>query len=157
MSENLAVGRQWIVRGEDIGHLSRLSDALRGLASKAERGTDLIALGEACDAIEKIIEGQPVDIDVGVSIGFRRGRGKGNDETEEGLFLDCRINNNEVLLTELRTTYWARVGSDHTDDTSASFRPDGSSRTAGFYDWLDLLTEVRECDDARLSTERDHA
>jgi hypothetical protein len=142
----------WSLGDERRGYLIRLGQALRSLASKARRGHDLIALGEAWEAVEQILNGQAVEVDVGLSVGFRRG----NRDFEEGLFMCCRINDDEIVLDELNTSYSSGVGSDHHTNGYARFQSDGSFDTAGVNDWLDKLEEVQRFDDAELDSERNH-
>jgi hypothetical protein len=109
----------WSLRDEDHGHLSSLTKALRDLAPVARCSNDLIALGEAWGAIEQILDGRTIDVNVGLSIGFQRG----DCDFAEGLFMCMRINDEEIILDELNTTYSSDVGSDHFTRVYASFGP----------------------------------
>jgi hypothetical protein len=80
--------------------LIRLTKALRDLAPRARCGDDLIALGEAWSAIQQILDGCAIDVNVGLSVGFRRG----SRDFEEGLFMCFRINDEVIILDELNTT-----------------------------------------------------
>jgi hypothetical protein len=155
--EKLGVGKDegfragWLIRDKDQGHLTRLTKALRDLAPLARCGNDLIALGEALEAIEQILDGRSVEVNVGLSVGFRR-----NDrDFEEGLFMCLRINDDEVILDELNTTYSA-FGSDHFTRLYASLGPAGGLDDVGVEEWLAKLEEVQRFDDAQLQVERDH-
>jgi hypothetical protein len=152
MSDETNGAEGWMLGDQAQGDLVRLGQAMRRLSSKAESSTNLIALGEAWQAIDQIIEGQSVDVDVGLSVGFRRG----NDKFEEGLLMCCRVNNEELLFDELKTTWSSDVGSDHSSHTYAHLTRDGRWDSSGFNEWLDRLNEVISLDDARLETERDH-
>lgn len=142
----------WSLDENDHALLRRLAKSLRRIAPLAQRGNDLIALGEAWGAIEQLLEGQTVDVNVGLSVGFRRG----DQNFEEGLFICFRINNEEIVLDELNTTYSSDVGSDHFTRDIAALRPDSGFDDVGVEEWLSKLDEVLKFDDAELSTERDH-
>jgi hypothetical protein len=118
----------------------------------AKTGDDLIALGEALDAIERVLQEEAIEVNVGLSVGFRRG----DEDLEEGLFVCFRINWEEIILGELNTTYSRAVGSDRYSRAYAELRPGERFDEVGFEDWLTLLEEVLTDDDARLQTERDH-
>jgi hypothetical protein len=142
----------WSVRNEDRGLLSQVAQALRALAPLAQSGNDLIALAEAWDAIEQIIDSRTIEVNVGLSVDFRRG----DENYEEGLFMGLRVNNEEITLDELNTTYSSDVGSDHFTTVYASLGPSGGFNSVGIEEWLAKLEEVRTFDDAQLDTERDH-
>jgi hypothetical protein len=142
----------WPIRVEDVAPLERLVEAVRSLAPLAQRGNDLIAIGEACRAIEKILESQIVDVNVRVTVGFRHG----DPEFMEGIFTGIRINANEIILDELNTTYSSDSGSDHFTRVYASLEPGGGFDESGIGDWISKLDELRKWDDAKLSVERDH-
>jgi hypothetical protein len=82
LTDDGEVREGWSLRDEDHGLLDRIAQALRCLAPLAQHGNDLIALGESWNAIEQIIDGRTVDVNVGLSIGFRRG----DRDFEEGLY-----------------------------------------------------------------------
>lgn len=144
----------WNVSPEDLGLLIRLSRALRNLAPLAQRGSDLIALGEAWAAIEQIIDGGTVDVNVGVTVGFRRG----DREFSEGLFMGLRINEYEIVLDQLNTSYSSGIGggSDHYTEKYTELSPGGSFDAWEVERWLEKLAEVQRFDDVKLGTERDH-
>jgi hypothetical protein len=143
---------RWLLRGADQGQLIRLTKALHDLAPLARCGDDLIALGEAWGAIQQILDGCEVDVDVGLSVGFRRG----SSDFEEGLFMCFRINDEVIILDELNTTYSANIGSDHFTTVYASLGPNGGFDDVRIEEWLAKLEEVQGFDDAHLEIERDH-
>jgi hypothetical protein len=142
----------WSLEDRDRQLLGDLRDSIRKLASLTRSGLDLVALGEAWDAVERILEGESVNVNVRISVGFRRG----DTDFKEGLIAGVRINWDEIVFDELTTTYSSDVGSDHSTRTHAVFLPSGRFDRVGFRQWVDLLDEVRRADDARISTERDH-
>src|SRR5687767_5934838 len=89
----------WSLTDDDRHVLDRIGSELRMAASLAQRGHDLIGLGEAWDAIERILEGQSVEVMVSVSVGIRRG----DREFREGKFACLQINEEEIVLDELNT------------------------------------------------------
>jgi hypothetical protein len=153
VTEDDEVREGWLLRREDYALLTRLAVALGRLSPLARRGNDLMALGEAWDAVEQIIDGQTIDVNVGLSVGFRRG----DREFNEGLFMCFRINDEEIILDELNTTYSIDVGSDHCTRGYATLGPSGGFDEVGVEEWLAKLEEVQRFDDAQLSTARDHA
>jgi hypothetical protein len=110
-------------------------------------------VGEAWDAIEAIVDGRQVDVNIGLSVGFRRG----DQKFEEGLFMCLRINDEGIVLDELNTSYSADVGSDHFTRAYSTLSPDSGLDASAVENWLEKLVEVQGFDDAQLSTERDHA
>jgi hypothetical protein len=143
---------KWKIEGEDLGILIRLAQKLRGLAPLTQSGSDLIGLGEALNAIEQIIEGVPVDVNVHVSLGFRRG----DEKFKEGLFVCFRVNDEEIVLDELHTRNEEKIGGDHFTNVYAARGPDGSFNACAVEDWIVQLEEVQKFHDARLEVERDH-
>jgi hypothetical protein len=100
---------------------------LKSFAPLAQHGTDLIALGEALNAVEDILGGRSVDVNVGLEVGFRRG----DSELKEGLFLGFRINDEGIILDELNTTCSSDVGSDHYTTIYAFFERGGKLDEVG--------------------------
>lgn len=74
--------------------MKSLRHQIKSAAPLAQCGNDLIAVGEACGAIEKILENQIIDVDVDLTVGFRNG----DSDFREGLFAGIRINANEIVL-----------------------------------------------------------
>jgi len=106
-------------------------------------------MNKAWDAIEQIIDNRTIEVNVGLSVGFRRDE----DNYEEGLFMGLHV---EITLDELNTTYSSDVGSGHFTTVYASLGPSGGFNSVGIEEWLAKLEEVRSFDDAQLDTERDH-
>jgi hypothetical protein len=150
--EPLAEEGPWPIRVEDAAPLERLVEAVRSLAPLAQCGNDLIAVGEACGAIEKILENQIIDVDVSLTVGFRNG----DSDFREGIFAGIRINANEIVLDELNTTYSSDSGSDHFTRVYALLKPGGGFDESEIKDWIDKLEELQRCDDAELGVQRDH-
>lgn len=153
MNQELEESSGWNLSEDDKALLSRLHKALlRFIKPLAWCGNELIALGEACDAIEKILEDEPIDISVGLTIGFR----SGDSDFEEGRFACLRLDESEIRLDELHTTYSSEVGSDHSTVDYALLRSNGSFAESGVAEWLGQLKDI--CFDERttLSVERDH-
>lgn len=142
----------WALTDEDRNVLKRLNDAVFGLKFLARGGTELIALGEVLKAIEQISVGEEVDEDVELSVGFRRG----DQDFEEGLYINLRINDNEIILDELNTTYSSDVGSDHFTRDFATLRPQGNFNDWGVNEWLDMLKGVLSADETELNVSRNH-
>ena len=142
----------WTLTDRDRRILAVLGEAVRGLVRLARSGRDLIALGEAWDAIERIRGGETIDVNVGISVGFRRG----DKDFEERRFVCLRINDEEIVLDELNATYSSDMGSDHHTDGYAVLRPGGGYDEIDVSRWIRLLDEMRSEDGAKLRTERDH-
>jgi hypothetical protein len=142
----------WNVGDQDRGLLIRIAQALRNLSPLAESGNDLIALGEAWNAIERVIDGETIDVNVEVTAGFRRG----DREFSEGLFMDLRINEYEIVLDQLNTSYSLGVGGDHFTEKYATLSPGSRFDAHDVERWLEKLAEVLRLDGVKLSTELDH-
>ena len=143
---------RWKINDDDLGVLMRLTQKLRALAPLTQSGADLIGLGEALNAIEEIIEGTPVDVNVHVSLGFRRG----DENFEEGLFICFRVNEEEIVLDELHTRYEKPIGGDHFTKVYAVRGPHGHFNIDQVENWIMQLEEVQACDDAQLEVDREH-
>jgi hypothetical protein len=141
----------WPIQVEDVAPLERLVEAVRSLSPLAQRGNDLIGLGEACDAIERILASEIVEVNVGLTVGVRRG----DSGFEEGYSASIRINANEIILDETNTTN-SGFGSDHFTTVCASLEPGGGFDESGISDWISKIESLLR-DDAKLSVERDHA
>ena len=142
----------WTLQPEDQAAVDRLRDAIFRLASLARTGEDLIAIGEAVDALEKLLTGNEIEVNVRVDVGLRRG-----DETYEDGFLVCfQISKDGIELSTVATTYSSSVGSDHTSTKYAVLEPTGGSDVFQVDEWLEQLEEYSSCKDAVLSVSRDH-
>jgi hypothetical protein len=144
----------WHLRESDHEILGLLEDSVRELARLAQSGEALIGVGEVWDALETIDagDGAYVEINVELSVGFRRG----DRDFEEGVFAGIRVNSEEIVLDELNTTYSSDVGSDHTTRQHAVLGMDGSFPKSKVQGWLALLAEIRRSGPAELSVSRDH-
>jgi hypothetical protein len=136
----------------DIELLERLAEAVRSFAPFAQTGNDLIAVGEACDALEKLLESEAADVKVGLTFGIRRG----DPGVEEGHSVSIRIDGDETILDETNTTFSSDSGSDHNTIVCASLEPGGGFDESAVGDWISKVEALRT-DDAKLSVERDHA
>jgi hypothetical protein len=144
----------WPVRVEDVALLGRVAEAVRALSPLAQRGNDLIAVGEACDALERIRSSTIVDVNVGLTVGIRRGKA---DCFEEGHFASIRVNAREMILDQMDTTYASGFGADHYTTVCASLEPGGSGlNESGVAEWLSRVDWLRGEENAKLIVERDH-
>jgi hypothetical protein len=67
-----------------------------------------------------------------------------------------RLNDDEIVLDELNTTYSADVGSDYFTREYDRLLPGGSLDAGEVEQWLAQLAVVQKFDDAQLETEPDH-
>jgi hypothetical protein len=148
----LAEEGPWPIRVEDVAPLERLVEAVRSLSPLAQCGNDLIGIGEACDAIERILVSEIVDVNVGLTVGVRRS----DPDFEEGHFASIRVNANEMILDETNTTYSSDIGSNHFTTVRASLEPGGGFDESGISDWISKV-ESLVSDHAKVIVERDHA
>jgi hypothetical protein len=148
--EPLAEEGPWPIRVEDVAPLERLVEAVRSLSPLAQRGNDLIGLGEACGAIERILASEIVEVNVCLTVGVRHG----NSDFKEGRSASIRINANEIILDETNTTN-SGFGSDHFTTVCASLEPGGGFDESGISDWISKIESLVR-GDAKLSVERDH-
>lgn len=142
----------WSFSEEDHGLLELITKVLWQLRWLARRGHDLIAIGEALQAIECLREGEEVGVNVGLDVGYRRG----DRSFEEGLFVCFRINSEEIILDELHSSYSSDVGSDHFTETYATLSPCGGFDNVGVDRWLAAFRSMIAEADAALETSRDH-
>lgn len=132
--------------------MARLVIAVRAMASHANMGQTLIAVGEVWDALESIQEGEFVEINTELTLGMRRG----DREFEEGLFLSIRVNEEEIVLDRMVTTYSREVGSDHETEVIARLIRGESFDNEATEDWLEMLENLLVDPEAVLSASRDH-
>ena len=142
----------WDLDEETIELLGQLAAAIHSLKSLAITGNDLIGLGEAIEAIDSIIEDGEIEVNVGLSVGFRAGDG----DFEEGTFMCLRINADELNLDELNTTYSRAIGSDHSTVDYVYLTPNSALDEFELNNWLNRLDEIKSFPEARLSVSRDH-
>jgi len=142
----------WDLDDEAIESLGCLAAAIHSLKSLAITGKDLIGLGEAIEAIGSIIEGDEIEFNVGLSVGFRVRDG----DFEEGIFMCLRINEYKLNLDELSTTYSRAIGSDHSTIDYVYLTPNSALDEFELNNWLNKLDEIKSFPEARLSVSRDH-
>jgi hypothetical protein len=147
----LAEEGPWPIRVEDVAPLERLVEAVRSMSPLAQCDNDLIGLGEACDAIERMLASEIVEVNMCLTVGVRRG----NSDFEEGHSASIRINANEIILDETNTTN-SGFGSDQFTTVCASLEPGGGFDESGISDWMSKIESLVR-DDAKLIVERDHA
>lgn len=142
----------WNLSSADRAQLELLCNEVRALRVMARSGSDLIAVGEAWDAIDTILAGETAEVNVGLAVGFRRG----DDLCSEGLFVGIRVEYNAIVLDELSTTYESGIGSDHSSRPLARLTERGSFDGVGIDEWINALRNMQNDEDARLTTQRDH-
>lgn len=142
----------WDLDDEAIESLGRLAAAIHPLKSLAITGKDLIGIGEAIEAIGSIIEGDEIEFNVSLSVGFRVKDG----DFEEGTFMCLRINEYKLNLDELSTTYSRAIGSDHSTIDYVYLTPNSALDEFELNNWLNKLDEIKSFPEARLSVSRDH-
>jgi len=152
MSEFESDKGPWPIRVEDLAPLECLLGAVRSMASLARCGDDFVALGEACLAIESILASERFDVNVGLTVGFRRGE----SDFEEGLMAVLKISPDQIVLDELNTTYTSERGSDHFTRIYATLERGGGFDCSGITDWISRIEELQGFDDVKLGTMRGH-
>jgi hypothetical protein len=142
----------WTLTENDQDLLPHLAYALRRFTAFAETGQDLIAIGEAIEAIERLLDGKLPEVIIGLDIGYRAG----DAETAEGFFTGVRIDQHEIVLNVTRTTYSSDTGSDWGTERYAVLRPRGRFPEDGVHRWTYALEAVLASGDPKLQTSRDH-
>lgn len=142
----------WTLNDADRRVLKELCYEIRMLTTFARSGYDLIGIGEAWHAMESILEGDDIEVNVGISLGVRDG-----DETfQEGRSVDFRIDWEGIVLDELNTSYEAGVGSDRYTVPHATLGPSGDFDSSAVAEWIEVLDEMRRDGAAKLNVWRDH-
>ena len=96
--------------------LDAIARGLWELPRLARSGGNLIAIGEALEALEALGEGGEIEVAIDLDVGFRRG-----DRTfQEGQFICFQITEDEIVLNELHTSYTTETGSDWFTETYAT-------------------------------------
>lgn len=78
----------------DRSKVSDICVAVRAMSSFATEPVDLIAVGEAWGALQAIVAGEDVEVNVELTLGFR----SGGDDVREGVFLSVRVNDEAIVL-----------------------------------------------------------
>ena len=128
----------WSLTEDDRDLLHSLAYALRRLTDLAVTGADLIAIGEALQAVEILLEGGRPEVDVGLDIGYRAG----DAGFSEGVFAGFRINARVVVLDVTRTTGASDIGSDSSTTRYAVLRPRGRFDEEGVQRWSNELDAI---------------
>lgn len=140
--------------GKDAEVLHGLMEAVRAMVGRGRyQGQDLIAAGEALDALDRILEGEPIDVNVELTAGFTAG----DRDFSEGRFLHLRVNENCISLDRSRTEYSADTGGDHHSERVVELFPQGRFPRGAVEDWLRELDAVLQEKRVRLTVARDHA
>ena len=142
----------WTLTENDQGLLYHLAYALRRFTAFAEAGQDLIAIGEAIQAIELLLEGQLPEVIIRLDIGYRAG----DADAAEGFFTGFRVDKHEIILDVTRTTYSSGIGSDWGTERCAVLRPRGGFPEEGVHRWTDALEAVLASGNPKLQASRDH-
>lgn len=140
----------WPLAEQDILIIADLRSYLRRLVRKADHGDAVVGLGEAWAALDLIREQEP-DINVGVSVSFRRGE----YDYKEGLDYELRVCASGIELRLLQTSYSREVGSDHDCRILAYCDPQGGF-AGDVAAWLSGAESILAEDDAQVSSSRDH-
>ena len=146
-------GGSWQLTEDDRGLLDTLRGVVRGLATTASSAYDLIAVGEAWQALDAILDGEPVEVNVELTLGFPRV----SDDSGYATDFSLRVNDEEVRLSQMTTTWDKQIGSDHTGLDHAVMTPAGGFDAYGAEQWLDQFAAIKSSDGVILSTSRDHA
>ena len=142
--------------GDDAVVLDRLMMAIRNMVFETwyrneGRGEDLIGAGEALDALERIGQGEEIEVNVEVTVGF------GADENfSEGVYLSLHVCEDYISLDRTQTTYSADVGGDHHSERVACLYPEGQFSESGVEEWLGAVGAVLREERARLTVSRHH-
>lgn len=142
----------WSPSDDDRHLLAGLIDAARAMSTKAVRGQGLIAAGEVWDALERIRDGEPIEVDTELTVGVRRG----DRDAEEGIFVSIRVNADEIVLDRMTTSYSRAVGSDRETETIARLSPDEPFDDVAVEDWFEMLRALLSEPDSTLTASRDH-
>ena len=121
----------------------------------ADTSYKLIAIGEVWSALESIISGDDeiyIDCNTSVSIG-RKVRFDGD---EEGIFYELRINEQELILDKLTTTYSKSIGSDWSSKVYLNVNSGAKDFSIAIQEWMSDVLEIVTFDDTFLSCSRDH-
>jgi len=149
-------GEGWFVTDDSRQLLLRIRGIIGDLGPLAESGDAMMALGEVWNAIDAILDGQPIEVSVLLTVGFRRSDPEDEEGFEEGLFMCLRVDGDGLILDELNTTYSKEVGSDHFTVSYGHQSVFSTLDVADVCNWLSKLMSVRECDDVKLAAHRDH-
>ena len=134
------------------GLLDAIACGLWKLPRLARSGDDLIAIGEALGALQAMADGDEIEVAFDLDVGFRRG----DRTSEDGLFTCFQITDDEIVLTELHTSYTTETGSDWFTETYAKLLPDRYFADEAIHRWLEALDHTLAEDDATLRATRNH-
>lgn len=140
----------WSLDDNDRAVLRRLITDLRRLLALARSNDEIIAVGEALEAVEKIRDGGGVEGDLTLSVGVR----DGNESFNEGWFVRMGLSPDAIALDKLSTTYTVEMGLDRHITAYAVLKPTGGFDGDGVGQWLSELNELRRWSTAEIRSER---
>jgi hypothetical protein len=152
MSEIEEYGEHWQLTEDDRELLDRSCAAVRTLAVMANSGCDLIAVGEAWQALGAILDAEMVAVNVELTLGLECG----DESSKEGVLFSLRVNDEEVRLDRTDTTWTQKVGSDHSGRVYSVLTPEGRFDSWGVEEWLEEFAAIKARDGVKFSTSRDH-
>jgi hypothetical protein len=152
MAEIEEYGDHWRLTEDDRELVDRLRAAVRSLAVVANSGCDLIAVGEAWQALDAILDAKTVEVNVELTLSFE----DGDEASKDGVLFSLRVNEEEVRLDRTDTTWTKEVGSDHSGRVYAVLGREGCFASCEVEEWLEEFAAIKARDDVELSTSRDH-
>jgi hypothetical protein len=146
-----SVGQEaWSLDDSDRAVLRRLITDLRRLLSLAKTNDQIMAVGEAVDAVEKVRDGEGVEAVLTLSVGVQ----DGNETFSEGWFVRLGLSPAAIVLDKLNTTFSVEMGLDRHTTGYTVLKPGGGFDEAGVAAWLAELNELRRWSTAEIHGER---
>jgi nicotinate-nucleotide pyrophosphorylase len=139
----------WSLDDNDRALLRRLITDLRRLLSLAKANSEIMAVGEAVDAVEKVRDGEGLQAVLTLSVGVQ----DGNETFNEAWFVRLGLRPDAIVLDKLSTTYMAETGHDRHTTSYAVLKPSGGFDEAGITAWLAELNELRRWSTAEIHSE----
>ncbi len=137
----------------DSEALWALINAIQPLNRLAKSDNDLQGLREVNAALRSIaIADEVIDVNVALSVGFR----SRDQDTEEGNYMSLRLNDAELTLDELSTTYSKKIGSDHETIVYIAASPHSELDFSDVQNWIEKLEMIAEFPESILAVSRDH-
>ena len=139
----------WSLDDNDRALLRRLVTDLRRLLSLAKANKEIMAVGEAVDAVEKVRDGEGFEAGLTLSVRVQ----DGNETFNEARFLRLGLRPEAIVLDKLNTTYMVETGHDRHTTSFAVLKPSGGFDEAGITAWLAELNELRRWSTAEIHSE----
>jgi hypothetical protein len=137
----------WQLRRNDRKDINAIAADIIRLAKMAERGEQLIAIGEAWKAIENILDGEPIEVDLQIHLEAERT----GDDGDFQYIVGISMQSDSIRLFARSIPSDGSMNVKATD--FAKFTPDGNfDMKDGLYHWSVEMNDICNENETKLTT-----